>query len=370
MRVLALEPYDGGSHRTFLAGWIGHSRHAWTCLGLPAHHWKWRMRHAAMTLAEQVQQLAPGTSWDLLLASDMLNLAEFAGLVPAAVHRLPRVVYFHENQLTYPVRHPDPRDLHFAFTNLASALAADAVWFNSAFHRERFLAAMEELLGRMPDDSLAGAVPRIERKSSVQPPGIEAFSARGPRRPGPLRILWAARWEHDKNPDDLFRAVEILTRRGVAFRLSVIGEQFRRAPAVFAWARERFAAWIDRWGFQATRAEYRAALEEADVIVSTAQHEFFGISVVEALAAGCQPLLPRRLAYPEILAPLGAAAEQYFFDGSPDGLADHLERLAGRAAELAPEPALLATVARFAWPERAAAMDTALGVFGDDPGSK
>lgn len=366
MQILALEPYDGGSHRSFLDGWIAASRHQWTRVGLPAHHWKWRMRHAALTLADVVRrQVEQGAHWDVVVASDMLDLAEFAGLVGPAVHGLPRVVYFHENQLTYPVRHTDPRDLHFAFTNLASALAADAVWFNSAYHRQRFLTALDELLRRMPDDSLADAVMRIAPKASVEPPGIESFPSRGPRPPGPLRVLWAARWEHDKNPDDLFRAVEILTRRQVSFRLSVIGEQFRRVPTVFPWAQERFASLIDRWGFQATREEYRAALAEADVIVSTAEHEFFGISVVEALAAGCRPVLPRRLAYPEILAPLGPAAEAYFYDGSPEALAEHLAPLAENPAALAADrPALLAAVARYAWPERAAAMDGELRRLG------
>ena len=48
--------------------------------------------------------------------------------------------------------------------------------------------------------------------------------------------------------------------------------------------------------------KYLKILSEADIIVSTAIHEFFGISVVEAIAAGAYPLLPKRLAYPEVLA--------------------------------------------------------------------
>ena len=55
MQVLALEPYHGGSHEAFLDGWSSRSRHEWTVLGLEAYKWKWRMRHAAITLADDVR---------------------------------------------------------------------------------------------------------------------------------------------------------------------------------------------------------------------------------------------------------------------------------------------------------------------------
>jgi glycosyltransferase involved in cell wall biosynthesis len=334
-------------------------------MGLPAHHWKWRMRHAALTMAEMVNgRVASGENWDLLVASDMLDLAQFAGLTCPAVHRLPRMVYFHENQLTYPVRQLDPRDLHFAVTNLASALAATRVWFNSAFHRDSFLEALANLLSRMPDHPMPAAVEQIGTKSDVEPPGVHWPGPRGPRQPGPLRILWAARWEHDKNPDGFFQAIEILGRRGIDFRLNVVGEQFRDVPEVFAWAKEQFAGRIDRWGYQGERSQYEAALQQSDVIVSTALHEFFGISVVEAIAAGCRPLVPHRLAYPEILAPLGDEAGDFLYDGSPDVLADRLEELAADALEgdlWQGDPTRAArAVARLDWRERAPAMDAAL----------
>ena len=332
MNILALEPYYGGSHRALLDGWIAHSRHHWTLLTLPPHKWKWRMRHAAVTLAELAdKQQAAGRQWDVLFASDMLNLAEFLGLASNAVRRLPAVTYFHENQLTYPVRHDDRRDLHFALTNMTTALAAEQVWFNSTYHRDTFLDALRAFLRGMPDNRMPHVPETIRRKSSVQPPGIEVFSRRKPRPPGPTRILWAARWEYDKDPETFFEAMEILQSHGVEFRISVIGEQFREVPEVFAVAHETFAERIDRWGYQRSRSEYEAALTEADVVVSTAVHEFFGISMVEAMSAGARPLLPQRLAYPEILAPLGPAAAEFLYDGSAEQLAARLQAISAGA---------------------------------------
>ena len=95
MRILALEPYHGGSHRAFLDDWSAHSRHDWTVLGLPPFKWKWRMRHSAYTLAEQVRErLAAGERWDALFCSDMLDLAAFYGLAPAELREIPSVTYF------------------------------------------------------------------------------------------------------------------------------------------------------------------------------------------------------------------------------------------------------------------------------------
>jgi glycosyltransferase involved in cell wall biosynthesis len=367
MRILALEGYYGGSHRAFLDGWVSRSRHDWTLLTLPPNKWKWRMRHGAFTLAGQVNaRVAQGESWDAVFCSDMLNLAEFRGLVAESVRRLPTAVYFHENQLTYPVRVENERDFQYAVTNFTTALAADAVWFNSAFHRDEFFAALTALFNRMPDFNPHKQLDSIRAAAEVQPPGIEPFAERSSvRRPGPTRLLWAARWEHDKNPDDFFAAAERLDAEGVDFRLSVIGEQFRDAPEIFAQAKHRFAHRIDRWGYQPSRQDYAEALAEADIVVSTANHEFFGIGIVEAIAAGAYPLLPRRLAYPEILKPIETCEpNEFFYDGTVKHLARTLKTLilrteTGTLWQGSPHRGRKA-VTPFFWTARAASLDAAL----------
>ena len=333
LRILALEPYFGGSHRAFLEGWSRDSRHRWTLLTLPPFHWKWRMRHSALTFAREVAALrqAAAGPWDLIFATDMLDLAQFLGLAPPALRALPTVAYFHENQLTYPVRREDPRDLHFAFTNFSTAVAADETWFNSRYHRRVFLSALEELFRGLPEPRPGAEIEALRRRSRVYPQGIEPQPPRPPRRPGPLRLLWAARWEHDKNPRDLFAALDLLEASGAEYRISVLGESFREVPEVFARGRERFRHRIDRWGYLEDVGDYRRALAEADVFVATAIHEFFGVSAAEAMAAGAFPLLPDRLAYPELLARLPERLRRrHLYDGTAEDLATRLTALARR----------------------------------------
>ncbi len=330
LKVLILEPYYGGSHKAFLEGWMQFSRHEWTLLNLSPWKWKWRMRHSAITLANQTaEKIKTGEKWDIIFCSDMLNLAEYLGLVPQTIQKLPSIVYFHENQLTYPVAHPQEFDFHFVLTNLITALASTEVWFNSSYHRDIFLDELQGFLKRMPDFQPFEAIEDIRCKSLVRYPGIHQFPKRGERSPGQMRIVWAARWEHDKNPELFFESLRILKARKIEFRVSVIGEQFRQVPDVFNYARQEFSDYIDRWGYQQDRNDYESALLEADVFVSTADHEFFGISVLEGVAAGAFPLVPEKLAYPETLE-LDAGNEDFYFKGGADHLAERLVQLSER----------------------------------------
>jgi glycosyltransferase involved in cell wall biosynthesis len=54
-------------------------------------------------------------------------------------------------------------------------------------------------------------------------------------------------------------------------------------------------------GFADTVDEYWSWLRRLDVVVSTAEHEFFGIAVCEAIWAGAVAVLPNRLSYPELV---------------------------------------------------------------------
>jgi len=128
LRVLAVDPFHGGSHRAFLRAVVDHSRHHWTLLVGKPVHWKWRMRSAPLELAEAARACVEAGGYpDAILCSDMLDLPGWRGLLrDPRILTTPTAVYFHENQWTYPQSSQARVDFHFGYTNLLSALAADA----------------------------------------------------------------------------------------------------------------------------------------------------------------------------------------------------------------------------------------------------
>ena len=344
MHILFLNPFHGGSHAAVAEGYARHSRNDVAILSLSiAGGWRWRMRGAAITLARQLRAYVRDNSpkIDIIITTDMLDVATFAGLTRDLISGVPLALYVHENQLTYPLPHGRARDLAFPWINYTSALAADLVCFNSAFHRQAFLEALPGLVGRYHDHQELDLIDGVAAKSHVLPPGIELARLDEPgdrgrgvgiRDNGPIQpptpitqppvILWNSRWEYDKGPATFFAALRELVERGVEFRVIVAGEHVDPNEPHFLAAREWLGDRVLAWGFAPDFATYRALLWQADIVVSCAIQEFFGISVVEAMYCACVPVLPRRLSYPELLPPQYHAACLYDDDAE---LADRLE---------------------------------------------
>lgn len=360
LRIAAVEPYHGGSHKAFLEALAKHSRHRFEVFAQAPRKWKWRMRGSALHFQKDLAAIG---ACDLILASDFLNLAEFLGLARGRWPNgapPPVVLFMHENQLTYPVRNEDERDYHYAFTNITSCLAADAVWFNSAFHRDAFLAAIPTYLKRMPDDVPSGIEERIAKNARVMALGVEVPAApRATARASdaPLRIGWNHRWEFDKNPEAFFAALYALRDGNVPFEAVVLGEQFRDSPEILKTAQGELGERVAHWGYAPSREGYFGWLASCDVVASTAIHEFFGLSVVEAALCGCALLLPKRLSYPEIVPPALHGEVLYANDG------EFIARLKAFAAK--PEAAgalgakLREALTKFRWSERIAEYDAA-----------
>ena len=299
MKFLFLESFFGGSHRDFACGLRDHSRHEITLCTLPARFWKWRMRGAALHFARTMP--CPG-DYDALIATDLLSLSDLKMLRGQELP--PTLVYFHENQITYPLAQGETRDVQFGFTDITTALAADRILFNSRTHYTEFFAALPGFIKMMPEFHPLWVLDAIAAKAGVLHPGCR-FPVGRPGlanpEPGPPLIVWNHRWEFDKNPTDFFGALDAMIGRGLDFKLALLGKNFQKVPKPFLAAKEELADRIVCYGFEKSRGAYRDWLRRGTIVISTARQENFGISMVEAIRHGCLPLLPDRLAYPEIL---------------------------------------------------------------------
>lgn len=303
MRVLYVETFYGGSHKVFADQWISNSRHEFQLISMPPRFWKWRQAGSALFLAENIPSDASG-KFDVVVVSGMTDIAHLKALRPDMP---PVLLYLHENQFAYPLKDGESRDFRYGMTDLMNILCAETAVCNSRFNQDMLLRECAQLFSRLPDAVPRRALEKAAEKCQVIYPGIDtdsidsaaACTGESAENKIPL-IIWNHRHEHDKNPETTFAVLERLQKRGVPFRLAILGERFKESPDAFNKARSLLA---DRIVFDAypPRDEYLEWLKRGAIVISTAYQENFGLSVIEAAASGCWPLLPRRLAYPEVL---------------------------------------------------------------------
>lgn len=299
MKFLFIEPFYGGSHKDFADGLIHHSRFEIELMTLPARFWKWRMRGAALYFYQNMKSFEAYTG---LITSGLMGLSDLKALCGGRMP--PSIVYLHENQLTYPLAPGEQMDYQFGFTDITTALSANRIVFNSHTHYDSFFSHLPEFINMMPDFKPKWVIREIRNKSGVIYPGCHypADFSIPDRKPGkPPLIIWNHRWEFDKRPEVFFQALSFLTEKDVDFQVALLGERYQRVPAAFAEAKKKFGNRIIRYGYADSRSEYYNWLSRGDIVVSTADQENFGISIIEAIRHGCIPLVPNRLSYPEIL---------------------------------------------------------------------
>jgi glycosyltransferase involved in cell wall biosynthesis len=298
-RILLLSAYDAGSHQRWREQLTASQPDFhWQVLALPPRFFRWRIRGNALTWLNDPALQKPA---DLIIATSMVDLASLRGFHPRFA-RTPCLLYMHENQFAYPDSGRQHSSAEPRIVNLYSAVAADRVLFNSDWNRRSFLDGARNFLNKMPDGLPDGLIADLRDKSAVLPVPIEdRLFVPSARQPDPRcpHLLWNHRWEYDKAPDRLLLLLDALDRMGQDFRLSVVGEQFRKSPAAFDQIQARHGARVLNWGYMEDRAAYDQLLGQADVVVSTALHDFQGLAVLEAMASGCVALAPDRLAYPE-----------------------------------------------------------------------
>lgn len=248
--------------------------------------------------------------YEVLFTTSVLNLAELIGM-RVDFAKCEKIVYFHENQLVYPVRKMRDRDCQYGlnqimtwFVNLFkrskvntllfifscsfidfsfNSLAADRIIFNSQFNKTSFLVEINKFLNIQTVCKFKNLLKILTPKCSVlyfpiQFDGMLRKSHCRSHERSVLHLIWPHRWEHDKNPELLAKVLFELQKREVPFQVSIIGEKYEEFPNCFDEMRTRLSNEILHFGYL-SRSDYIKCLNDGDIVISTAAHEFFGVSM-------------------------------------------------------------------------------------------
>ncbi|WP_086932664.1 tRNA-queuosine alpha-mannosyltransferase domain-containing protein [Agarilytica rhodophyticola] len=332
MKILLLSPYDANSHQYWWRLLKAHfSGYNWTVLTLPARYFNWRIRSNSLTWSQQQQHVLQ-QEYDLCIATSMTDLATLRGLLPSLA-AIPTLLYFHENQVAYPLSNKaeQRQNIEPIMVQIYSSLAANHLSFNSCYNRDSFFSGLKQLLKRFPDAVPPNLLVKLEKKSSVlavpiayrgtilvnpglvNPRSINTSSVnKMPANNRSLNMLtnhgqkqyqlvWNHRWEYDKGCQRLLAFIQAMPAQ-TALTLHVVGQSFRQVPPEFEKIKAELSkrGWLGQWGYLKDIKEYHQLLEQSHFVLSTAEHDFQGLSVLEAVARECIPIVPDRLAYCEM----------------------------------------------------------------------
>lgn len=246
--------------------------------------------------------------YDIIIATSMVDLVSLRGLVPALTN-IPTLLYFHENQFAYPEGRQRDDNLEPKLVPIYAVLGADMIAFNTQFNRDTMLQGVMSLSKALPDPLPDDLFSRIEQAALLPVPLPEIDENQSHNTdPECLEVLWNHRWEYDKRPELLLAVVRLAQQKHYRYRFHVVGQQFRQQPEQFAEIETLLTAIADEtgiergaFGYLEDETEYRQLLNTADVVLSTALHDFQGLAIQEACLHGCWPIAPDALAYPEYL---------------------------------------------------------------------
>jgi len=179
------------------------------------------------------------------------------------------------------------------------AAICDGIFVGSQYHKEKFL---ERRFARPHSEG------RMQDKIHVTGNPFDSGEVRrlaGAIRPAQERertIIFPHRWDIEKRPNKLLRILENVWELRQDFRLVVTTSRpkFRsNRPWLVRALQESSFPVVVKAGL--SKAEYYHELAAARIFVSTAIEENFGYCLVEALALGCVPVVPRAFSYPELL---------------------------------------------------------------------
>lgn len=321
--ILILDSFFTGSHRYWGEQLKKRLPFNVQLLTLSGKHWKWRMEGGAYELAQKFKNLSQRPK--IIIATDMVNIPLFYAFANISKDEIPCILYFHENQFAYPINNLDTqktnkRDNHYSFINLTSALFSNHLVFNSEFNRTSFFDGSSELINQLPKNTINQNIKNLE--SCVIYPGIEQVTSFNTNNDSVPTLLWNHRWEHDKNPDLFIEGLEFLQRKSISFKLIILGKGTEKKE-VKSFFKKHFPNELIHCGFVETRKKYTDLISQATYIPVTSKHDFFGLSVAEAMSNGCFAILPNHQAYPEHLLENEQSGIVYNF---PNGYFNSLER--------------------------------------------
>lgn len=321
-KILLLSGYDAASHRYWRTLLEQHlTEYEWTQIAMPDRHFSWRVRGNSLGFAFNHKELLQ-RDYDLLIVTSMVDLSSLKGFC-ANLANVPTIVYFHENQFAYPVDREHKNLVNIQLTSIYTALCADKLLFNSSYNKDTFFEGCQSLLQRLPDQIPSGLTKKLEAAAKVLPVPISDDLMNYTKVSKPNNsipeIVWNHRWEYDKQPEVLFSALKLLRAHGTDFKLHILGQSFRNSPTCFSEMEQEFADQLIQFGYL-PRDEYLHVLAQADMVISSALHDFQGLSIQEGITLDCLPVAPNRVAYPEYIPP------QYLYEVAdrPDKEAENL----------------------------------------------
>nr|XP_055071772.1 glycosyltransferase-like domain-containing protein 1 isoform X2 [Misgurnus anguillicaudatus] len=301
MSVLLLEAFNGGSHKQLL-DLLQEGVEDCVSFTLPAKKWHWRARTSALYF---MQTVPASSSYslvaDVVVFNSSFNMESFLSSISTFMKTMPdhrpkdldRLIRPKCHVLHFPIRFPEVTRFLPAHKCLRH-LGRQDIHNPAVQHTDHTSVASFSDITK-DTESPEGKV------HEEGPQTVSVVSGDDDRdKLRPLHIVWPHRWEHDKDPQLFFQTLLKLKERQLSFEVSVLGETFTDVPDIFAEAKEQLVDHIQYWGFMPSKEDYLKVLCQADVVVSTAKHEFFGVAMLEAVHCGCYPLCPNALVYPEI----------------------------------------------------------------------
>jgi glycosyltransferase involved in cell wall biosynthesis len=301
-RILLLSAYDANSHRYWHQGLLAHLlQYNWQVITLKDRYYAWRMGGNALSFKAKFDSLL-NARYDLLIATSMTDLATLRGLYPSLA-RIPNLLYFHENQFAYPPNQHQKGLVEIQLRSIFSAVAADQILFNSKYNLHSFMHGVEQFVQQMPDGIPTMLAQTLADKAMVLPVPIkdDCKTIEKQNSKDLIEVVWNHRWEHDKGPEPLLELMRMVSKNhDQNIKFHILGQQFRQQPAAMKTIAKIHQAICLTLGYVTSRASYLNKLQSADIVLSTAHHDFQGIAMLEAVACGCRPIAPNRLVYPEL----------------------------------------------------------------------